>query len=209
MPTRPISSNSPTRSTTPTPTPPYTSGKMRPSHPCSASFAQNSGVVPSGVSISLRTVGDGHSFSRNLRAVARRSSCSSLKPKSTRALSLRQAEHALADDVLLDLRGPALDRVGARAQERVLPEPVLDRPVAALHELRVGALDLHRELLESLVGLHPAHLPGRRLRTGHLTLEEPRDRPGARILQALGVDPELRDLLAHDRVLGDGAAGLL
>src|SRR5438132_9486374 len=32
-------------------------------------------------------------------------------------LSLRQAEHALADDVLLDLRRPALDRVGARAQE--------------------------------------------------------------------------------------------
>ena len=37
--------------------------------------------MPSGVSISSRTTWDGHSFSKNFRAVLRRSSCSSLKPK--------------------------------------------------------------------------------------------------------------------------------
>ena len=37
--------------------------------------------MPSGVSMSVRTTSDGHSFSKNFRAVLRRSSCSSLKPK--------------------------------------------------------------------------------------------------------------------------------
>ncbi len=37
--------------------------------------------MPSGVSIRRRTVSDGHSFSKNFRAVLRSSSCSSLKPK--------------------------------------------------------------------------------------------------------------------------------
>ena len=37
--------------------------------------------MPSGLSMSLRTVSELHSLSKNFRAVLRRSSCSSLNPK--------------------------------------------------------------------------------------------------------------------------------
>ena len=78
---RPISSISTTRSTKPSPMPPCSSAKMSPVHPCSAIFFQRSGVMPSGPSMSLRTVSDAHSLSKNFRAVLRSSSCSSLNPK--------------------------------------------------------------------------------------------------------------------------------
>src|SRR3972149_1966866 len=147
-----------TRSTNPSPIPPYSSGEIRPSQPCSASLAQRAGSMASGPSIKVRTFTDGHSFSRNLRAVLRSRSCSSLKPKFM-ALPFRQAEHALANDVLHDLGGAALDGVGERAEEAVLPQPALDRPFAPPCQLRVGPLDLHGQLLEPLVALHPHHLP--------------------------------------------------
>jgi hypothetical protein len=54
----------------------------------------------------------------------------------------RQAEHALGDDVLEDVGGAALDRVGARAQEAVLPGAVGDGVLGAAVERRIGALDL-------------------------------------------------------------------
>ena len=54
---------------------------MRPSQPCSPSFAHSSGVIPSGVSMSVLTTVDEHSLSKNFRAVLRSSSCSSLNPK--------------------------------------------------------------------------------------------------------------------------------
>src|SRR5712664_2776137 len=102
-----------------------------------------------------RTKPDVHSFSKDLRAVARSISCSWLNPRSMASLPrlFRQAEHALTDDVLLNLRGAAFDRVRARAEERVLPAPAVQRPLGALHELRVRPLDLHRELLQLLVRL--------------------------------------------------------
>src|SRR5215472_6227807 len=133
---------------------------MRPSHPCSASFVHSAAVMPSGVSMRPRTTVDGHSFSKNFRAVLRNSSCSSLIPKFIRS-TFREAEHALADDIFLDFGGTALDGVGAGAQKRVLPEAVGHRPRAALDELRVGPLDLHGQLLEPLVPLDPHHLAAR------------------------------------------------
>src|SRR5688572_30949258 len=105
-----------------------------------------------------RTNVDEHSFSKNLRAVLRSSSCSSLNPKFILASILRQPEDALADDVLLDLRRAALDRVRARAEERVLPRAALDRPVRAGAELSVRPFDLHRQFLEPLVRVDPDHL---------------------------------------------------
>src|SRR5262249_26287829 len=107
-----------------------------------------------------RTKPDVHSFSRNLRAVERSSSCSWLNPKSI-GLVLGTAEQPLGDDVLLDLGGPTFDRVGARAEERVGPHAALDRPVRALHELRIRSLDLHRDLLQPLMRVNPRHLAGR------------------------------------------------
>src|SRR5262245_13421880 len=157
---------------------------MRPSQPCSASFAQSSELMPSGVSMRRRTVSEAHSFSKNFRAVLRRSSCSSLKPKFM-GLAFRETEHALADNVLLDLGGAALDGVGAGAEEAVLPEPVLDRPAAALGELGVGTLELHGHLLEALMAFHPHHLAGGGLGTGQLALEELGDRARPRVLEHL------------------------
>src|SRR6185436_3455213 len=102
-----------------------------------------------------RTNSEVHSFSRNLRAVFRSSSCSWLNPKSmavsSNPLTLRQPQHALADDVLLDLRGPALDRVGPGPEECILPETAVHRPVGSLGQLRVRPLDLHGQLLQLLV----------------------------------------------------------
>src|SRR4029450_11931574 len=97
--------------------------------------------MPSGPSMRRRTTSEEHSLSKNFRAVLRRSSCSSLKPKFM-GLAFREAEHALADDVLLDLGGPALDGVGAGGQEAVLPETVRPRPPAAARELAVRALEI-------------------------------------------------------------------
>src|SRR5439155_10043092 len=105
-------------------------------------------------------------------------------------LTFRQAEDALADDVLLDLGGATLDRVGARAEERVLPDAALDRPVRPARELRVGTFDLHGQLLELLVSLHPDHLSDGGFRPRDLALEQSGDRASAQVLQALGVDPE-------------------
>src|SRR5687767_55731 len=120
---------------------------MRPSQPCSASLPQNSSVTPASSAMRLRTNSDVHSFSRNLRAVARSISCSSLNPKSISfVLPFREPEDALADDVLLHFRRAALDRVGARAQERVLPHAAVDGEIGAARELGIRPLDLHREL---------------------------------------------------------------
>src|SRR5712692_8622935 len=66
-----------------------------PSQPFSASCCQNSGVTASSVAIIRRTKVVGHSLSRNLRAVSRNNSCSSLKPISM-ALSLQR--HSALDD---------------------------------------------------------------------------------------------------------------
>src|SRR5439155_3648229 len=178
---------------------------MRPSQPCSPSFAHSSGVIPSGVPMSVLTTVDEHSLSKNFRAVLRSSSCSSLNPKFMR-LAFWKAKHTLADDVALDLGGAALDGVGAGAEEGVLPEPLGDRPRAALHDLRVRSLDLHGQLLQPLVALHPHHLAGGGLGAGQLTLEELGDGPGAGLLEDLGVDPELGQLLPHDGIARDRSA---
>src|SRR5262249_37246777 len=172
---------------------------MRPSQPSSASLPQNSSVVPVGSSIIRRTKPDGHSFSRKLRAVWRRSSCSWLNPKSIRPLGpqpegrrtigpavggdvevsrwsiLRQTEDALGQDVPLDLSGAALDRVGPRPEERVVPVAAVDRPGRALRELPVGAEELLGEVLERLVPVAPPDLPGGGLGARHLAPEELRD----------------------------------
>src|SRR4029453_3224971 len=114
---------------------------MSPSHPCSASLAQKSSVTPAASSMRARTNPDVHSLSRNVRAVARSSSCSWLKPKSMGQsfgwkLVLRKAEQPLGDDVLLDLGRSTLDRVGARPEKRLRPHSAIDRPVRALPDLR-------------------------------------------------------------------------
>ena len=74
---------------------------------------------------------------------------------------------------------------------------------AAVGELAERALDLHGQLLHALVALHPHHLARGGLGTGQLALEQLGDRARAGVLEHLGVDPHLGQLLAHHRVLGD------
>src|SRR5215470_2832997 len=148
---------------------------MRPSQPSSASFPQNSSVVPVGSSIIRRTKPDGHSFSRKLRAVWRSSSCSWLNPKSIELVRW-QAEDALGQDVPLDLRGATLDRIGPGPEERVVPVAPVDRPGRALGELAVGAEEILRDVLERLVPVAPPDLSRGGLGARHLSTQELGDR---------------------------------
>ena len=79
----------------------------------------------------------------------------------------------------------------------------------ALGELGERALDLHGQLLQPLVALDPHHLARGGLGPGQLALQELGDGARARVLEDLGVDPHLGELLAHDGVLGHGDAVLL
>src|SRR4029077_17353632 len=66
-----------------------------PSHPCSVSFSQNASVIAAGSAMRWRTKAEGHSFSRNLRALVRSSSCSSVKPISMLVFRPKQKLHPL------------------------------------------------------------------------------------------------------------------
>src|SRR3712207_7082379 len=70
----------------------------------------------------------------------------------------RQAEHALGEDVLQDLRGAALDRVAAGAQQLVAPRRAGGE--------RLGAHDVGRQLRQLLVRVRPQPLRQRALGPG-------------------------------------------
>src|SRR5947199_2231126 len=97
---------------------------------------------------------------RNCRAVSFRSFCGLLRSKSM-SVALGQAEHALGDDVSLDLARSGLDGVAARAKVAVLPDAAVE-----VDELPVRAEDLLRGLLHPLVHFAPVDLLDRALRAG-------------------------------------------
>src|SRR4051794_351898 len=131
---------------------------------------------------------------RNSRAVDLIACWSSVKSKfMSRLAQPGQAEHALGDDVLEDLGRAALDRVRAGAQEAVGP--------LVVHDRRVGAHDLHRQLGERLVGVGPPPLDERALGAGDAGLHLLGQAARGGQPQALGLDVELGDLLADDGVL--------
>src|SRR5262245_16017113 len=155
----------------PRPLPPYASGSARPSQPSWAMSFHMPSLSPRGSSISARTAAGGQCSSRKARAALRTSCWSELNAKSTVA-SLRlhpvgarflgQAEHALADDVLLDLGRAGIDGAGPRPEERVGPGAAftgrgvdveaefLRRPC---RELAEGAEELLHQLLIALLEL--------------------------------------------------------
>src|SRR3954452_16344871 len=89
------------------------------------------------------------------RAVSLIALWSSVKSKFMSLSHPRQAENALGDDVLQDLRRAALDRVRACTQEAVGPVGVEDRTLVAAN--------VHRELRQRLVRLRPLQLGQRAL----------------------------------------------
>src|ERR1700753_3877886 len=129
----------------PRPCPPHSSGSASPAQPSSAISPHPASSVPSSDPAISRIRSDLKREARKSRAVERIASCSSVRskyiPKTLPLPSLthpRQAEHALGDDVLEDVGGAALDRVGARAEEVVLPGAGGDRALGAAPARRPG-----------------------------------------------------------------------
>src|SRR5215204_3620865 len=185
-----------TSSTTPSPWPPCASSTKIPAQPSSdISFQASSSWLPD--SASSRTRSGLKRAARSSLAVRLIACWSSVKSKFMGLPQLRQAEHALGDDVLEDLGGAALDRVRARAQEAVGPGRVPGHAVLAE--------DVHRQLGERLVDLAPLPLRQRALGTGNAALHDLREpAPGVQA-QQLHLDRELGDALADQRVVGHAA----
>src|SRR5215216_5434549 len=95
----------------------------------------------------------------------------------THLVALRQPEHALGDDVALNLAGARLDGVAARAEVGVLPGAAVE-----VLELAVGAEYLLRGLLRPLVHLAPVELLDGALGAGDVGLAQGRS-------SAVGVEP--------------------
>src|SRR6266404_6838125 len=79
-------------------------------------------------------------------------------------VALRQPEHEVPDDIPLDLGRSGFDRVSAASQIPIGPLPVVESLCRPMIELTIGPLNLHRDLLESLVQLAPEDLLDRPLR---------------------------------------------
>src|SRR5436309_1674022 len=114
-----------------------------PSQPFSASFCQNSPVTAASVAIIWRTNVVGHSPSRNLRAVSRKSSCSSVKPMSMPILPPRSERDRATNDAAVHdasvLARLAIDD-GTVQQASVVPH----HEVAELPALGIDELPLRR-----------------------------------------------------------------
>src|SRR2546426_3603506 len=76
----------------------------------------------------------------------------------------RQAEHALGDDVALDLRGTRVDRLRLCPHPSVLPAAVFDRERGFRRQRTVHAFDANGGFLEPFVHLAPVELDHARLR---------------------------------------------
>src|SRR5215210_8384328 len=149
-----------------------------PAQPSSAiSFQAPSSYLPDSASSRTRS---GLKRAASISFAVRLIACwSSVKSKFIRLPQLRQAEHSLGNDVLEDLGGAALDRVGARAQQAVGPRRV---PRGA-----VLAEDVDGQLGQGLVQVAPLPFRERALGAGHAVLHDRRQ-------SAPRVEPQQLDL---------------
>src|SRR5262244_102012 len=171
-------------STMPSALPPYASGRDRPCQPSWAISFHIDSLSPRGSSHKRRTVAGLQCSSRNARTEFFKSCWSELNEKSMAsglqavgAHFLGQAEHALSDDVLLDLRRTRVDRAGARPQKRGREGAGLaGRGIDLLellardHRLTERAEDLEGELVVALLELGIRQLRDRRGSTRGITL---------------------------------------
>src|SRR6266540_2858821 len=133
----------------PSPWPPFSSSMKMPAQPSShISFQASSSYRPDSASSRTRS---GLKRAASISLAVRLIACwSSVKSKFIPLPQLRQAEHALGDDVLEDLGRAALDRIGPRAEQLVGPRRVPGSPVLAE--------DVHGKLGQRLVDLAPLPL---------------------------------------------------
>src|SRR5262245_2436626 len=117
--------------------------------------------------------------------------CISSAATSSESPSARQTEDALRDDVPLDLGRPAHDGLGARVEVAAPPRLV---------EHRSRPEDVHRELLQPLIGLAPEDLLYRALDAGLPGAEKPREAPVSDQTEQLDLDVGLRETLPEDGV---------
>src|SRR5712692_956237 len=204
----------------PRPLPPYASGSERPSQPSWAISFHIVSLSPRGSSQSRRTVAGLQCSSRKARAEFRRSCWSEVKAKSMAsglqpvgAHFLGQAEHALADDVLLDLGGAGVDRAGARPEERRRPGAGLARGgvdllelLARGDELAVRPEDLQRELEVALLELRVGELGDGRRGARRVAVLQRRQHAQRRVALDLQLGVGLPQLRADGRVLEERLA---
>src|SRR3984893_15408304 len=110
--------------------------------------------------------------------------------------TLRQPEHALANDVALDLAGAAGDRVLGRAQHPVEPARGVGPRLGGAVDHRVGAEQRRREVGDAHPELGTEELEDRALGPRRLAAQSSRQTAQPRHLQCLGLDRQLGQLLA-------------
>src|SRR5260370_25107491 len=113
---------------------------------------------------------------------------------------LRQAEHALGEDVAEALGGAGADAARAGEELVELPLALAGRPGRTVGDLGVRADHRGRALGEVLVPLAPEELRRRALGPGRAAAQDLRQGPVTVERERLLADPEAGDLLAHDRV---------
>src|SRR5437764_12632590 len=109
-----------------------------PSQPLSASCRQNSSVTAASVAIISRTNLVGHWLSRNLRAVSRSNSCSSVKPISISVSAVLERHRASDDAAMHDAPVSGQSRVDHKPvqQAAVVPhDEIAGAPAMAINKL--------------------------------------------------------------------------
>src|SRR5262245_10920524 len=162
---RPISWNRSAASRTPYPAPSASSGSARPNDPSDAASRHSSSSTGGSAVITWRTRAGDWRSARTPRMASRTASCSGPRVRSMMS-SARQAEHALADDVALDLLRAAAD--GLRQPGEVPLRPLPARRAGGVEAAeRLRAEDVHREHVDALAQLREEQPDHRRLGTRH------------------------------------------
>src|SRR2546426_3901892 len=199
----------------PSPLPPYASGSESPCQPSWAISFHIVSLSPRGSSHRRRTVAGLQCSSRNARAEFFNNCWSELNEKSMAsglqavgAHFLRQAEHALPDDVFLDLGRAGVDGAGARPQERRRERAGLAggridllELFAGDHELAERAEDLEGELVVALLEFGIRKLGNRRGGAWRITLLEGRKDSQGRIALHFKVSIDPSHACPHGRIL--------
>src|SRR5262245_60866323 len=131
---------------------------------------------------------------RNRSAMGRASVASAVVTGSTASI-LRQAEHALADDVALDLAGATRDGVLSRAHHAIVPARRVGDVVARPVDEDAGPEEIPREVGDADPQLGAEQLENRALGSRWLAAKLAREVPKPRVLERFRLDEELGEAL--------------